>query len=543
MNPTQQRQQFDTAFKGLTPEEQKTYTVANPNINVGGQNYSFGIGVASPDVLGATPITTDVLSGNNQPFKISPQPVNSSATGFGAELTSLSNAGVAEQDKADALLAKQTAETTKAETDASTWRDKLANFIGTTKGEKQLTGEAYSTPNEIGTTVDQTSRKLREINNKINAIDIRANEEAQFVQKNSVGQTESGVAGSLREINRNATLGKADLYIDKLMAQGDYDSAKAIADRKVGVQLEKDKQEYDQLLLMYNDNKEQFTKAEQRQFELMADDRKRQLDKKEADAKAFETTKIDLQKNLAEQKAPASVQSAVNQVVSDYKAGRITATEAQSRMIQAAGQYGGDMLAKQIKEAQLEALNIKNKQDKEVLSVSEAKSLGVPYGTTKAQAIALGKVPGATTLTAAQSTALGYANRTVEADKIISDLGSKFTGLGSYLPTASIFGVNIVPNALKSDDRQMFEQAQRNFVNSVLRRESGAAISPSEFENAALQYFPQPGDSEAVVKQKAANRQTTIDGLLISAGQPIVKNLANTATQTDIDYVKSLNLK
>lgn len=45
---------------------------------------------------------------------------------------------------------------------------------------------------------------------------------------------------------------------------------------------------------------------------------------------------------------------------------------------------------------------------------------------------------------------------------------------------------------MKSDDRQQFEQAQRNFINSVLRQESGAAIADSEFENAKKQYFPMP---------------------------------------------------
>jgi len=38
----------------------------------------------------------------------------------------------------------------------------------------------------------------------------------------------------------------------------------------------------------------------------------------------------------------------------------------------------------------------------------------------------------------------------------------------------------------------VFEQAKKNFVNAVLRLESGAVISPSEFTNADKQYFPQP---------------------------------------------------
>lgn len=48
------------------------------------------------------------------------------------------------------------------------------------------------------------------------------------------------------------------------------------------------------------------------------------------------------------------------------------------------------------------------------------------------------------------------------------------------------------PNWMKTDDRQVFEQSKRNFVNSVLRNESGAVISDTEFANADKQYFPQP---------------------------------------------------
>ena len=64
-----------------------------------------------------------------------------------------------------------------------------------------------------------------------------------------------------------------------------------------------------------------------------------------------------------------------------------------------------------------------------------------------------------------------------------------------------------VPYMFKSDQYKQIEQAQRDFINATLRRESGAAIAPSEFENAQLQYFPQPGDTREVVKQKQRNRQ------------------------------------
>ena len=64
-----------------------------------------------------------------------------------------------------------------------------------------------------------------------------------------------------------------------------------------------------------------------------------------------------------------------------------------------------------------------------------------------------------------------------------------------------------VPYLFKSDKFKQIEQAQRDFINAVLRRESGAVIGEQEFENARLQYFPQPGDTPKVVEQKQKNRE------------------------------------
>ena len=110
-----------------------------------------------------------------------------------------------------------------------------------------------------------------------------------------------------------------------------------------------------------------------------------------------------------------------------------------------------------------------------------------------------------------QATSYGYAQRLVEADAIISQIGDQFTALRSYAG-------QLLPNILKTDDRQRFEQAQRNFINSVLRKESGAVISEEEFKNARQQYFPQPGDSDAVLQQKAQNRDTVIENFYRQAG-------------------------
>jgi hypothetical protein len=73
-------------------------------------------------------------------------------------------------------------------------------------------------------------------------------------------------------------------------------------------------------------------------------------------------------------------------------------------------------------------------------------------------------------------------------------------------------------NGLNSDQQQSYDQAKRNFVSAVLRKESGAAISQDEFTNEDKKYFPQPNDSAATIEQKARARDLAIEGLKAQAG-------------------------
>jgi hypothetical protein len=103
-----------------------------------------------------------------------------------------------------------------------------------------------------------------------------------------------------------------------------------------------------------------------------------------------------------------------------------------------------------------------------------------------------------------------YGRRVEDANKQISGLLAK-----GYDPTSLSTSLKnkYSPEFMKSEDTKLMEQAQRNFINAVLRRESGSAISASEFESGNQQYFPQQGDSPAVLAQKERNRDVALAGL------------------------------
>ena len=117
------------------------------------------------------------------------------------------------------------------------------------------------------------------------------------------------------------------------------------------------------------------------------------------------------------------------------------------------------------------------------------------------------------TQTEGQANSRLYAQRMEESNKQLEQL-SATTNLASV--RSGIEGK--MPNIAKSPNIQLYEQAKRNFLNAVLRRESGAVISPTEFAEGNKQYFEVMGDSPAVKKQKAINRQTAIEGLRNAAG-------------------------
>lgn len=116
--------------------------------------------------------------------------------------------------------------------------------------------------------------------------------------------------------------------------------------------------------------------------------------------------------------------------------------------------------------------------------------------------------------TEGQMTAGLYADRLTASNDIISSLEQA----GTSLADTALSKVPIAGNYLISEDFQKLDQAKRNFINASLRRESGAVISDEEFANGNLQYFPQPGDSEATIKQKRANREMQIAGFQRAAG-------------------------
>lgn len=139
------------------------------------------------------------------------------------------------------------------------------------------------------------------------------------------------------------------------------------------------------------------------------------------------------------------------------------------------------------------------------------------------------KVAATPKITQAQGAAAGFGKRLQQSEQVFDklekqgfDRSSILSGLTSYLPSF-----------LKSAEQQQQDQAERNFANAQLRKESGAVIGDDEFASAEIQYFPRAGDSPEVIKQKAINRAQLVESLETESGQAWEKTQLINQTQNE----------
>lgn len=150
--------------------------------------------------------------------------------------------------------------------------------------------------------------------------------------------------------------------------------------------------------------------------------------------------------------------------------------------------------------------------------IGQAQTVTMPDGTVVSTGAPMPK------LTEIQAKSQLFGSRAAESDRLIRELEGKYSpaAINAKMGAESVWGVGgalgAAGNMMLSKEGQMAEQAQRDFINAVLRQESGAVIGDSEFANAKKQYFPQPGDSKDVLAQKQNNRKMAIEGLKVMAG-------------------------
>jgi hypothetical protein len=130
--------------------------------------------------------------------------------------------------------------------------------------------------------------------------------------------------------------------------------------------------------------------------------------------------------------------------------------------------------------------------------------------------------PGAK-LTEGQSKDVNYATRAAGALPIIDQYGSSLTSLPESVGGAA----PVIGNYMKSPEFQQAEQAGNEFLAAILRKDSGAQITPSENENYGRIYLPRPGDSPAVLERKRVSRERALQGIALGLPTQAILSLEN----------------
>lgn len=120
--------------------------------------------------------------------------------------------------------------------------------------------------------------------------------------------------------------------------------------------------------------------------------------------------------------------------------------------------------------------------------------------------------------TEGERSAAGFLQRMVKSEEELEGLragGYNAANLRDFYTA----GEGTFLNRFASDEGQVNRQQQEDWVRAKLRKESGAVIGEEEMDREIKTYFPQPGDSPAVLQSKGRSRDRAITQMRITAGR------------------------
>lgn len=139
-------------------------------------------------------------------------------------------------------------------------------------------------------------------------------------------------------------------------------------------------------------------------------------------------------------------------------------------------------------------------------------------------------------MTEGQSKDAVFSTRAEGALPLIDQFGDSLTGQEGIVG-GTVGQLPVVGNFAKSEGYQQAEQAGKEFLQAILRKDTGAAITADETSEYGSVYLPRPGDTPATLEQKKVSRRRALEA--IKAGMPPQailaqeKALAKTAASTE----------
>lgn len=450
---------------------------------------------SAPNVTSTTPFDASKLQSapnTSNPPEQPPATQTDNLLGTIAGGTAQTTAGLQQQAASDQKLAD------------NSFAGYLQAKLNTT-GRTQATSDAYAQKGGV----NDLQKQLNDINQQILSEQHGLLRQTQAIDENAQGRFGTAVQEMKNEA-QNASLKKqADLYIIQQGIQGQYDSAKAIADRAVDAYTEQQQNKIDTLQEQYNRYQDLFTKSEQRAFDAAQADRQRKLDEQKQNQTDIYNLAIQAQQDGApvsvvqqmlkattKEDALAAGGSYIGALDRAQKYASIASSNTSTRKNLLDLANAGDPTA--IKQLGFDPTD-SNSQEK----VANVQAYGQQYAST-------GKLPSPAELKQSGLTISDVTNFAKQSPKPDGALVSADTGVTpSNLSAAQQTGIQslseIVNQTIPSlkdkfsklnagllgkagsfiyttQDRQDYNTLRQDFLSKLLLARSGAAVSEQEYE-------------------------------------------------------------
>lgn len=373
-------------------------------------------------------------------------------------------------------------------------------------------------------TEEDLFRRAQSLQIKSQDLGLRVGEEAQRIQQESFGRgrTKAGTAPLTAAAQRRVNLQRAEVRGDLLETiatlnaiQGRITTARSqiedAVEAKFGVRIAEREAKINNLDILIKsgvlDKEEEKRAAAQLAIQEAAQE-------KDEEAKQ---TKLDISEAVFDEDVLAILSELPggSQVIQEALAAG--SVEEANQILFEAGAFvaGAAKLSTQVVEIGGRKVLIDTQTGNTIRDLGPAKATG-PGSITSGISPVTGKA-----FTQSQSNAGTFAQRMTIADTRLDE--------GKLFKDIALFGLQF----LKGDERRQFEQASLNFITAQLRKESGAAISDSEFETAGRVYIPQFGDSDEQLEIKAIARTVAIQGMInesVGAFEQLQESLDSTTS-------------
>lgn len=200
-------------------------------------------------------------------------------------------------------------------------------------------GDTLSSKSEVTKALqeeNQLAQKTQQAASDYNAYILAKTDLAQKLDNirstNPEGQFGSAATSFVSEMERRGNANLANLAIRAQASQNLLTAAQQTIKDKIDAQFQPIQDQIDFLTKFAQVNSNDLTESEKFKLQQQADQKKSELDN-------LTKTVDTLHQNLLANDAPASAYSAIDKVVYDYTSGKITASDAQTKVYQAAGAY------------------------------------------------------------------------------------------------------------------------------------------------------------------------------------------------------------